>query len=43
MNNFKNTHLSFNEQLEHYHYLGTILVFGGIYLVKKKSKYEKKN
>ena len=35
--------LFFNEQLEYYHYLGTILVFGGVYLVKKKSKYEKKN
>jgi drug/metabolite transporter (DMT)-like permease len=43
MNNFKNTYLSFNEQLEHYHYLGIIVVFGGVYLVKKKSKYEKKN
>ena len=28
--------------LEYYHYLGTVLVFGGVYLVKKKSKYEKK-
>ena len=35
--------LFFNEQLEYYHYLGTILVFGGVYLVKKKSKNEKKN
>ena len=34
--------LFFNEQLEYYHYLGTVLVFGGVYLVKKKSKYEKK-
>ena len=34
--------LFFNEQLEYYHYLGTALVFGGVYLVKKKSKYEKK-
>ena len=36
-------YLFFNEQLEYYHYLGTVLVFGGVYLVKKKSKYEKKN
>ena len=35
--------LFFNEKLEYYHYLGTTLVFGGVYLVKKKSKYEKKN
>ena len=35
--------LFFNEQLEYYHYLGTTLVFGGVYLVKKKIKYEKKN
>ena len=34
--------LFFNEQLEYYHYLGTALVFGGVYLVKKKSQYEKK-
>ena len=34
--------LFFNEQLEYYHYLGTALVFVGVYLVKKKSKYEKK-
>ena len=34
--------LFFNEQLEYNHYLGTILVFGGVYLVKKESKYEKK-
>jgi len=34
--------LFFNEQLEYYHYLGTTLVFGGVYLVKKKSQYEKK-
>jgi drug/metabolite transporter (DMT)-like permease len=34
--------LFFNEQLEYYHYLGTILVFSGVYLVKKKNKYEKK-
>ena len=34
--------LFFNEQLEYYHYLGTALVFGGVYLVKKKNKYEKK-
>ena len=27
--------LFFNEQLEYYHYLGTALVFGGVYLVKK--------
>ena len=35
-------YLFFNEQLEYYHYLGTILVFSGVYLVKKKNKYEKK-
>jgi len=34
--------LFFNEKLEYYHFLGTILVFSGVYLVKKKSKYEKK-
>ena len=34
--------LFFNEQLEYYHYLGTVLVFGGVYLVKKKNNYEKK-
>jgi drug/metabolite transporter (DMT)-like permease len=34
--------LFFDEQLEYYHYLGTILVFSGVYLVKKKNKYEKK-
>ena len=33
--------LFFNGQLKHYHYLGTILVFSGVYLVKK-NKYEKK-
>jgi len=26
----------FNEQLEYYHYIGTILVFGGVYIVKRK-------
>jgi drug/metabolite transporter (DMT)-like permease len=34
--------LFFGEKLEYYHYLGTVLVFGGVYLVKKKNKYEKK-
>jgi len=29
-------YLFFNEQLEYYHYIGTILVFGGVYIVKKK-------
>jgi len=29
-------YLFFNEQLEYYHYIGTILVFGGVYVVKKK-------
>jgi len=33
----------FNEYLEPFHYLGTMLVFIGIFLIKKKSKYEKKN
>ena len=33
--------LLFNEQLKYYHYLGTSLVFSGVYLVKK-NKYEKK-
>ena len=28
--------LFFNEQLEYYHYIGTILVFGGVYIVKRK-------
>ena len=28
--------LLFNEELEHYHYIGTLLVFGGVYLVKRK-------
>ena len=32
----------FNENLEIYHYVSTILVFLGIYLVKKKIKNEKK-
>jgi drug/metabolite transporter (DMT)-like permease len=35
--------LLFDENLENYHYIGTILVFSGVYLVKKKRKYEKKN
>ena len=30
--------LLFNEELEYYHYIGTFLVFGGIYLAKKKFK-----
>ena len=29
-------YLFFNEQIELYHYVGTILVFGGVYIVKKK-------
>tara|TARA_B110000240_G_scaffold189599_1_gene229778 strand:- start:429 stop:1085 length:657 start_codon:yes stop_codon:yes gene_type:complete len=29
-------YLFFNEQLEYYHYIGTVLVFGGVYIVKKK-------
>ena len=28
--------LFFNEQLEYYHYIGTVLVFGGVYMVKRK-------
>jgi len=28
--------LFFNEQLEYYHYIGTALVFGGVYIVKRK-------
>jgi drug/metabolite transporter (DMT)-like permease len=28
--------LFFNEQLEYYHYIGTILVFSGVYIVKRK-------
>ena len=31
----------FNEKLEAYHYLSTLMVFLGIYLVKKKIKNEK--
>ena len=29
-------YLFFNEQLEYYHYIGTILVFSGVYIVKRK-------
>jgi len=29
-------YLFFNEQLEYFHYIGTILVFSGVYIVKKK-------
>ena len=29
-------HILFDEQLENYHYLGTVLVFFGVYLAKKK-------
>ena len=29
-------YLFFNEQFEYYHYIGTILVFGGVYVVKRK-------
>ena len=29
-------YLFFNEQLEYYHYIGTVLVFGGVYIVKRK-------
>ena len=32
----------FNEQLENYHYIGTILVFIGVYIVKKKVRYVSK-
>ena len=32
----------FDEHLENYHYIGTILVFTGVYLVKKKIKYGSK-
>ena len=32
----------FDENLENYHYLGTILVFFGIYLVKRKVDNEQK-
>jgi drug/metabolite transporter (DMT)-like permease len=32
----------FDEQLENYHYIGTILVFTGVYLVKKKIKNDSK-
>ena len=31
-------YLFFNEQLEYYHYIGTILVFFGVYLVKRKNE-----
>ena len=34
--------LLFDEHLENYHYIGTILVFTGVYLVKKKIKYGSK-
>ena len=30
--------LLFDEQLENYHFIGTMLVFAGVYLVKKKIK-----
>ena len=33
--------LLFDEKLEFYHYVGTILVFFGVYLAKKQN--EKKN
>jgi len=32
--------LLFNEKIEMYHYIGTILVFSGVYLAQKD--YEKK-
>ena len=32
----------FDEQLENYHYIGTVLVFAGVYLVKKKVRYVSK-
>ena len=32
----------FDENLENYHYLGTVLVFFGIYLVKRKVDNEQK-
>ena len=34
--------LFFNEQLEYYHYLGTVLVFDSVYLLKKKVSMKKK-
>ena len=34
--------LAFFKIAGEYVILGTVLVFGGVYLVKKKSKYEKK-
>ena len=35
--------LFFDEYLENYHYIGTLLVFTGVYLAKKKIKYGSKN
>ena len=35
--------LFFDEHLENYHYIGTLLVFTGVYLAKKKIKYGSKN
>ena len=32
----------FDEHLENYHYIGTILVFTGVYLVKKKNEFKSK-
>ncbi len=32
----------FNETFENYHYIGTVLVFSGVYLVKKKIKHVSK-
>jgi len=29
-------YLFFNEQLEYYYYIGTIFVFSGVYIVKRK-------
>ena len=34
--------LFFDEHLENYHYIGTLLVFTGVYLAKKKMKYGSK-
>jgi drug/metabolite transporter (DMT)-like permease len=34
--------LFFDEHLENYHYIGTLLVFTGVYLAKKKIKYGSK-
>jgi drug/metabolite transporter (DMT)-like permease len=41
VSNLRNNYLPFllfDEYLENYHYIGTTLVFSGVYLVKKKMK-----